>query len=282
MRRILVPTDFSDQARNAFEVAVAIAQKTGAAIKLLHVVDMPYSSYLFSATGDRVGGDGMEQVYMMKLLEATKHRMAELERAVPHQGVEVVQEVDADNVISKIRRVIRDDKVDLVVMGSKGASGMDEFLIGSNTEKVVRTAECPVLTVKGRLPHFEIRNIVLPSDFKREIGTAVEKFKYFQHVFGAKLHLVYINTPGAFESTSNLRLRMQTAAERYGLQNFTTNVYNDTIEENGILHFAEEIKADLVMMATHGRTGLSHLLSGSIAEDLVNHSDIPVLTFHLK
>ncbi|WP_299990969.1 universal stress protein [uncultured Pontibacter sp.] len=281
MRRILVPTDFSDQARNAFEVAVAIARQTGAAIKLLHVVEMPYS-YSFSATGDLVGGNGMEQVYMMKLLENTKYRMAELERSVEHEGVEVVQEVDADNVIRKIRRVINDDKVDLVVMGSKGASGMDEFLIGSNTEKVVRTAECPVLTVKGPIPNLQIRNIVLPSDFKREIGTAVEKFKYFQQMFGAKLHLVYINTPGAFESSSNLRARMQKAAERYGLQNFTINVYNDTIEEDGILHFAEETGADLVMMATHGRTGLSHLLSGSIAEDLVNHSDIPVLTFHLK
>jgi nucleotide-binding universal stress UspA family protein len=282
MRRILVPTDFSDQARNAFEVAVAIAQKTGAAIKLLHVVEMPGSSYAFSATGDLVGNNGMEQVYMMKLLENTRHRMAELEKTIKHEGVEVVQEVDADSVISKIRRVIREDKVDLVVMGSKGSSGMDEFLIGSNTEKVVRTAECPVLTVKGRVKNFEIRNIVLPSDFKREIGSAVEKFKYFQQVFGAKLHMVYINTPGAFESTSNLRQRMQKAADRYALENYTINVYNDTIEEDGILHFAEEIKADMVMMATHGRTGLSHLLSGSIAEDLVNHSDIPVLTFHLK
>ncbi|MHC2993038.1 hypothetical protein OB13_16170 [Pontibacter sp. HJ8] len=282
MRRILVPTDFSEQARNAFEVAVAIARKTGAAIKLLHVVEMPASSYSFSATGDLVGGNGMEQVYMMKLLESTKHQMAELERSVEHKGVEVVQEVDADSVISKIKRVIREDKVDLVVMGSKGASGMDEFLIGSNTEKVVRAADSPVLTVKARIPRLDFKNIVMASDFKREIGTAIEKFKYFQQVFGATLHLVYVNTPGAFESTAILRQRMQTAAERYGLQNFTINVYNDTIEEDGILHFAEEIRADLVMMATHGRTGLAHLLSGSIAEDLVNHSNIPVLTFHLK
>jgi nucleotide-binding universal stress UspA family protein len=282
MRRILVPTDFSDQARYAFEVAVAIARQTGAAIKLLHVVDMPYSYTSFNVTGEVSGSNGMEQVYMMKLLENTRRQMAELERSVEHAGVEVVQEVDADSIVRKIRRVINDDKVDLVVMGSKGASGMDEFLIGSNTEKVVRTADCPVLTVKGRVQDFKIKNIVLPSDFKREIGTAMEKFKYFQQLFGATLHLVYINTPGAFESSNNLRSRMQKAAERYGLHNFTINVYNDTIEEDGILHFAEETGADLVMMATHGRTGLSHLLSGSIAEDLVNHSDIPVLTFHLK
>lgn len=282
MRRILVPTDFSDQARNAFEVAVAIAQKTGAAIKLLHVVDVPQSYTPFSVTGDRFGGDEMDQVYMMKLLESTRHRMAELERSIQHEGVDVVQEVDTDNVIKKIRRVITEDQVDLVVMGSKGASGMDEFLIGSNTEKVVRTAECPVLTVKGRVENFKISNIVLPSDFKREIGTAMDKFKYFQKMFGAKLHLVYINTPGAFESNIVLRERMEAAVERYGLENYTINVYNDVIEENGILRFAEEMGADLIMMATHGRTGLARLLSGSIAEDLVNHTNIPALTFHLK
>lgn len=282
MKKILVPTDFSDQARYAFEVAVAIARQTGAGIKLLHVVEMPYSFTSFNVTGEMSGNDGMEQVYMMKLLENTRAQMQELESSVPHEGVEVVQEVDSSKIVSKIRQVIREDNVDLVVMGSKGASGMDEFLIGSNTEKVVRTAECPVLTVKSRMADFKINNIVLPSDFKREIGTAVEKFKYFQDFFRATLHLVYINTPGGFESTKVLHERMQKAAERYALQNFTVNVYNDIIEENGILHFANEVGADMVMMATHGRTGLAHLLSGSIAEDLVNHSAIPVLTFHLK
>jgi len=140
MKRILVPTDFSEEARNAFEVAVAIARRTGAAIKLLHVVEAPYVPD-FSATGDINTPDGMQQVYVLQLLEATKTRMIKLMGAVPHDGVEVVQEVDVDRPINKIKRTIQEDTVDLVVMGSKGSSGLDEFLIGSNTEKVVRTAD---------------------------------------------------------------------------------------------------------------------------------------------
>ncbi|MFD2245310.1 universal stress protein [Pontibacter ruber] len=281
MKRILVPTDFSEQALYAFEVAVAIARKTGAAIKLLHVVEMPYAPS-FSATGDLVSRDSIEQVYVLKLLESSRDEMQELLRTVEHNGVEVVQEVDVDRVNSKIRRVVREDQVDLVVMGSKGSSGMDEFLIGSNTEKVVRTADCPVLTVKRRQPNFDIKNIVLASDFKREIRTAIDKVKMFQDIFDATLHLVYINTPGAFESSNNIRNTMETAAQRYGLKNYTINVYNDVIEEDGIMHFAQDIDADMIMMPTHGRTGFSHLLSGSIAEDLVNHTSRPVLTFHLR
>ncbi|WP_242919655.1 universal stress protein [Pontibacter liquoris] len=281
MRRILVPVDFSDQSRYAFEVAVAIARKAGGAIKLLHIVEVTRTAN-FSATGDVLVGNNMDQLYTMQLLEMSKVQMKELRNAVNHSGVEVVEEVEVDRVINNIKQTIKEDKVDLVVMGSKGASGMDEFLIGSNTEKVVRVADCPVLTVKQRLPDFDVHEVVLASDFKRDMGPAVEKFKYFQNLYDARLHLVYINTPGAFEASGVLRNKLQEAAVRYGLRNYTINVYNDTIEEDGILHFAQDINADLIMMATHGRTGFAHLLSGSIAEDLVNHTNIPVLTLHLK
>ncbi|WP_266205007.1 universal stress protein [Pontibacter kalidii] len=283
MRRILVPTDFSEEARNAYEVAISIARRTGAAIKLLHVVETPYYSSSFSATGDvTTGSNGMEQVYMLRLLETTKRQMNELLRTVAHEGVEVVQEVDVDRPINKIRRTIKEDGVDLVVMGSKGSSGLDEFLIGSNTEKVVRTSECPVLTVKNRLQDFDPREIVLASDFRREIRGAMDRFKEIQQLFGARIHLVYINTPGAFESSANIQQKLEYTAQKYGLQNYTINVYNDVMEEDGILNFANDIRADMIMMATHGRTGLAHLLSGSIAEDLVNHTSIPVLTVQLK
>lgn len=280
MRRILVPTDFSEQAQYAFEVAVSIARKTGAAIKLLHVVDAPRSTS-FSATGDVIYNDNMEQLYMMRLLETTKSDMRRLIGKVEHSGVEVVQEVDVASIAGKIKRTIEADNVDLVVMGSKGSSGLDEFLIGSNTEKVVRIANCPVLTIKNRQQDFNPTEIVLASDFRREISKAMDAFKYIQQLFNARLHLVYINTPGAFESSSNLRSKLAHAAEKYGLHNFTINVYNDVLEEDGILHFAEDINADMIMMATHGRTGLAHLLSGSIAEDLVNHTSRPVLTFQI-
>ncbi len=280
MKRILVPTDFSEQAHYAFEVAVSIAKRTGAGIKLLHVVEVPRTAS-FSATGDMIYSDNMEQLYTMRLLEATKGRMRQLLQSVPHEGVTVVQAVDVDSIVGKVKSVVAEDNVDLIVMGSKGSSGMDEFLIGSNTEKVVRTATCPVLTIKRQQPDFDIREIVLASNFRREVGRAMDAFKYFQQLFDARLHLVYINTPGAFESSNNLRSKLAHAAEKYNLHNYTINIYNDTIEEDGILHFAEDINADMIMMATHGRTGLSHLLSGSIAEDLVNHTSRPVLTFHI-
>ena len=281
MKRILVPTDFSEEAFHALEVAISIARKTGAAIKLLNVVEMVPHMTSFTVTGEVLPPNNMDQVYTLQLLEATKRRMHDLIQKVDHQGVHIVQEIEVDRVISRIKHVIKDDNVDLVVMGSKGSSGLDEFLIGSNTEKVVRSATCPVLTIKRRMRDFDVQEIVLASNFRREVGKAMEHFKRFQELFGARVNLVYINTPGAFESSSNLKQKLEHVANKYGLRNYTINVYNDSVEEDGILHFAKDINADLIMMATHSRTGLAHLLSGSIAEDLVNHASRPVLTYQI-
>jgi nucleotide-binding universal stress UspA family protein len=75
---------------------------------------------------------------------------------------------------------------------------------------------------------------------------------------------------------------MQEFVNRYQLDNYQFTIYNDDSEEKGIIHFSEEVNADVIAVATHGRTGLSHLLSGSIAEDIVNHANRPVLTINLK
>ncbi|RAU81883.1 universal stress protein [Pontibacter arcticus] len=280
MRKILVPTDFSEESKNAYEVALAIARKINAEIVLLHTIEMPYNS-TFSTTGENTS-DGMEQVYMLHLLENVKRDMNKFKNAFPYEGLHVTEAVDVSRLHSKVNNLVQEQGIDLIVMGSKGASGLQEILIGSNTEKVVRTATCPVLTVKDRQQHFEPREIVVASDFKREIKGAMQRFKSLQEMFGAKLHLVYVNTPSAFENSLNLQQRLVQLAEDHNLQNYSVNIFNDVTEEDGILHFAYNIKADLIMMATHGRTGLSHLLSGSIAEDIVNHTTTPVLTFHLR
>lgn len=282
MKKILVPTDFSDQAQHAFEVALALARKTGAAIKMLHLVEIPHATTDFSATGDIISTNPMNHVYTLNLLEIARKRMAGLKDIAQQENIQVVEEVDTDDIHARIIRTIKEDQVDLVVMGSKGSSGLEEFFIGSNTEKVVREATCPVLTIKRKHPSFEVKNLVLASDFKKGIDTAFHQFKIFQELFQAQLHLVYINTPGDFEAVDNMKREMDVVARRIGFQNYTLNVYNDAVEEDGILNFARDIKADLIMMATHGRTGFARLLSGSIAEDLVNHTNLPVLTLHLS
>jgi K+-sensing histidine kinase KdpD len=167
-------------------------------------------------------------------------------------------------------------------MGTKGASGLQEFLVGSNTEKVVRQATCPVLSVRNVPPDFDMKEIVFASNFENDQLPAISQLKKIQELFGANIHMVYINVPNNFSNSRTIRMRMKEFVQKYQLTHYNFSIYDDNSEEEGIIHFAEEINADVIAVATHGRTGLSHLLSGSIAEDIVNHANRPVLTFNLK
>jgi len=91
-----------------------------------------------------------------------------------------------------------------------------------------------------------------------------------------------VNTPGDFQRDYVVKEYMEKFAKKLGLKNYTINIFNDITEEDGIIYFAESIDADLIAMATHGRTGFAHVLAGSIAEDVVGHAKRPVLTFVVK
>jgi len=94
--------------------------------------------------------------------------------------------------------------------------------------------------------------------------------------------LVIINTPNNFESTRESSKRIKNFANKYNIRHAVAEIYNSSSEEKGIVEFAEDINADMIAMSTHGNTGLKHFFSGSIAEDVVNHSKRPVWTFKVN
>ena len=125
-------------------------------------------------------------------------------------------------------------------------------------------------------------NIVYATNFGEHEERVVNAIKDIQSVFKSKIHLVWINTPNNFKSDVSNRPMLDDFASKHGLENFTTNVYNDIIAEDGIRHFADYIDADLIIMGTNSYTGVSRLIRGSVAEDMVNHAVRPVLTVTMK
>lgn len=198
------------------------------------------------------------------------------------EGLQIETKVKVGSPYESISQAISDDKADLLIMGTKGASGLEEIFIGSNTEKVVRHAKCPVITVKNKISLEAIRSIIFATDLGENQHRLISKLKEIQKILNAELHLLKVNTPSHFYTNRQLEEEFDKFIEVHELENFTTNVYNEATEEDGILYFAEEVGACMIAIGTHGRTGLLHLLSGSIAEDLVNHADIPVWTLSMK
>jgi nucleotide-binding universal stress UspA family protein len=281
MKKILVPTDFSTEADYALEVAAKIAAKTGAGIELLHVIeDLPHQT--FSPAGDYVPQDPMDKLFVRKLIERAHEQLHERMRNSKLEGIELTHEVKVGNVFKHLGQSIADEKVDLTVMGTKGASGLHEILVGSNTEKVVRYAKCPVLSVREKPLAFDLKNVVLAVNFEENYTAFVNTLKEWQKLFGFTLHVVHVNTPLNFDTTANIDEKMIRFSKKHQLQDYTFTIVNEYSYEGGIINFATKTKSDMIVMLTHGRKGLAYFLDGSITSSVVNHANIPVMSFKLN
>ncbi|ERM80959.1 universal stress protein [Rhodonellum psychrophilum GCM71 = DSM 17998] len=281
MKTILVPYDFSKDAENAFDFARGLAAKTKHHLKLVHVIEIPTAHSLGTMGGAETGYE-MNQIFVLELVEKRKKQMSELEAMYKNLGFSFSTKLVFGNPYAGISKEIAEIGADLVVMGSRGSSGLEELLIGSNTEKVVRHATCPVITIKDKRDPDNIKKIVFASDFQESSKKVVTKLKKLQEVLQAELFLVKINTPSMFENSRESLKNIHAFISENELQNVSVEIFNSSSEEEGIIEYAEDIDADMIALATHGRTGFLHLLSGSIAEDVVNHAQRPVWTMKVK
>ena len=282
MKTILVPTDFSSAAQAATDVAATIALKEQARLILLHAVELPVSGS-FNVEGEVLTTDNWEEkIYSLKVIESAKQKLERLSADLNARPVDATHRLRLGSPFAGISEILTNETVDLVVMGTQGHSKLEEMLIGSNTEKVVRHAKCPVLTVHQALIRKEFKNIVYATN----LGAGEEAFAKVaiktREMYNGRIHLVRINTPSNFVSDVNVKKDMEAFVKKVNLTDYTLNTFNHYNEEEGIIHFAQHIGADLIALSTHGRTGLAHVVAGSIAEDLANHSVIPVLTYVTK
>ena len=276
MKKILVPVDFSKPAENALRVAAELARKNNAELYVLHVVEM--AETLFGTEQFNVNDEQI--VFFMKM---AKKRFAKFLDKPYLKSLNVIESVEVGSPTMSINELQENKNIDLLVMGSNGASGLDEILIGSNTEKVVRHSKVPVLVVKQELEKLEINNIVFASNFEEENLHAFQKAKTFADSFDAKLHLLYVNLPGnQFYSSQEITQQIKDFLDKANMSDFNNiRIYNDYTIELGVINGAKSLKADIIAMPTHGRKGLSHFFNGSIGEDVVNHSTLPVITFKI-
>ena len=279
MKKILVPTDFSEPANWAMDVAIEMASRAKAEITLLHVIEQG-SKESFNVEG-QIDYDSHweDKIFTLKLIERSNAQLAASAALIADAGVSVKKVVRLGNPFHGINATIRSLTPDLVIMGTSSHSKTEEIFIGSNAQKIVRLSQCPVLTVHRKPRVGEFKSIVYATSLSESEKAFSSVISTIQALNNAQLHIVRINTPLNFRPDTEVKRMMENFARQARLKNFTLNIFNDMTEEAGILHFASAIEADLIGMATHGRSGFGQLIAGSIAEDVVNHATHPVLTY---
>jgi nucleotide-binding universal stress UspA family protein len=281
MKKILVPVDFSKTSIIALDTAFDIAKKAGSEILLLHVVEEPGNDS-FNASGQINVGDWEDRLFTYRLIEKSKKQLEKLVLDVKYKDVKLEGTIRVGNAFHGMTTIISEQKVDLVIMGTKGTNSLSEMIIGTNTERVVRHAKVPVLTVQKKPAKGDFKNIVYATSMAGDEEVFSRIVKRAQQIYGSNIHLVRINTPSDFQKDQAVREYMEKFAKKLQLKNFTINIYNDFSTEEGIVRFADYVNADMIAMATHGRTGFAHVIAGSVAEEVVTHSKRPVLTFVVR
>lgn len=277
MKKILVPCDFSESAIQAYEFAMSMAARANAEVYVLKVIDLPF----FYETTFGTTPQYFDSSIYKDLEEEAKINFEKLKDK--HDRKELVSfSVLRGAVTFVIRQFAEEHNIDLIVMGTRGTSGFQEYWIGSNTEKVVRYSSVPVLAIRKSFDIDKIKNIVFPITPRLDQSDLIARIKELQTFFSAKLHVLLVNTPSNMLRTKDEMDLMDDFARHYKLSNYSLNTRNDFNEQDGIINFVHEIKADMIAMATHGRAGLAHLVMGSVTEDVVNHIDCPIWTYRIK
>ncbi|MCF2444090.1 universal stress protein [Dyadobacter sp. CY345] len=265
MKRILVPCNFSSQVETAFKFALEIAAVREAQIIVLTVLKEFDSNKLNEAENLKFQITENENRFKILLEKQAMNR------------VKVTHLLRSGKITPLILSIIDEEEIDLVIMGTHGSRGWDEFFMGSNIEKIVRTSPVPVFAVKNSTSIRSVHNIVFPVSLNPGNGSLVEKVKDLQKLFRARIHLLRINT-GTSKKDSGTLQKLAEFAERNTLSNFTVNVRSSEDVKHGIIDFAREINADMITMATHGNRDLNHLYAPSIAADVVNHAGLLIWT----
>lgn len=279
MKTIIVPTDFSKHSENALRTAASIAKNHNAKLLVVHMAGMKDTLLT-----KEQASSALESVFYIKLAEK---QFEEFLNKPYLENIEVHQVIKKHKNFSELNDVASENNASLIVMSSHGSSGLEEILIGSNTEKVVRSSDIPVLVIKQFISDFKINIGVFASDFSVDSIEAYGKAQKFFADFNATMRLVYVNTPSKnFKSSKEIDARLFQFFEALGVKDPTkqlidVDIISDYTVEEGIFTYSQLLDADIITIPTHGRKGIAHFLRGSISEDVANHSILPVLTIKM-
>lgn len=275
MYKILVPVDFSKKSDSAVKMSAQIGKKIKSEIHLLHLVELP------SGIVDMGAGSNFSIPASMMYLRKVKEKIIHLKNTFFDSDHIIKYSIKFENPFEGITNYATKNDANLIVMGSKGVSDFEEMIIGSNTEKVVRTSNIPVIVVKTDTNKFKFKKLVFASNYDEENKVAFSDFLAFAKKFNSQIHLLKINTISNFESSYETHKKIKNFIQDFNLKRKTITIYNDISVVKGIINFAKDIDADIIAITTHGRSGLSSLFNGSIAKSVSKNVLRTVITFKI-
>lgn len=280
MKKILIPTDLSDVSMKALDVAARMAKKTNGDLHLVNFYEHPYGK-TFTATGDmELKASDEEHLFTVQLLRKNYNTLTEIARNYASKGVDVTFSIEDESFEDGVLKYIKNNKIDLVVMGTTGEETTKEFFTGNHAQRIVESAPCPVISVRADDFMGDLSKIVLGVDFQKDHQDNYLKASgYLNDVaaaLNAKVHLVHVG-----ENTNGDATRLEEFAKNYGLLNYEIATIKNEDEKTGLLDYGHKINAGFIALLTHADGGLFRIFQSSTSEEMTKESNLPVLTINL-
>ncbi len=281
MKKILVPTNFTEYANNALHLALSLAEKSDqdVVVQLLHVIN-PEKFYTITEDGDYMDASKDEN-YRQHLVEKAGEKLEEMIENT--QSQKLTASVETGDIQTIVSEYVERESIDLLVTGAHETSIYEELLFVSNIDKIIHAVSCPVLTITKKAENFKADNVIFATDLKADLSPMMPQLKEFQRLFGSTIHLVYINTPNDFLNNRRINDMKETYIESQGFQDYTFTIYNDFTVETGITNFAQDVDADIIALPSHHfNSMLDEVSTNRISDIVIDEAKRPVLTFSVQ
>ena len=269
MKTILVPTDFSDSAKNAINYAAELAKLTKAKLILFHVFHIPAvpSDVPFVMPLDEIEKDTLKALTKIKKNILFKHG----------SELNIVCKTKLGFAVDEINEITKEENVDLIVMGVRGAGYLTEKLIGSITTTLIRKAKRPVLAINDKVTFKSIKKIVLACDYQNIDSKSMEPLKEFIKLFKSQLYILNVSSEGELISPIKKTVGGTQLVHSFeGLNHSFNFVENEDIVE-GINEFVDEHSADLIVMVPRKHTFFENIFQERNTKRMAFHTHIPLL-----
>ncbi len=281
LKKILVPTDFSELSLNAIDYAIILAKKEQAEINLVHISE---EMLIYPISGEAYMLSGNMMLYEDELKKVKKEQLDKIAAQYVSSGVKFNTILRSGRSHPEIVKIVKEEDIDMIVMSTHGVSGVREFIIGSNAVRVISEAPCPVLSVQKKLNTIDnniFKRILLQF---RDQPHSREKVDYgikLAQWFDSTLIVLGIDDTNTDEGRRRLTAhaeQIKTIATDLGVK-VQTEVRGSGSVSKLILDYAEECEADLIMvMSDMDKSNISEYVMGPVAQRLVNRSKIPVIS----
>ncbi len=263
---VLFPTDFSEESKNALPFAIDLCKRIKGTLKVINTYDLPYSENSFNAT---------------KLLESVhknaEHNMKHFEKDLVNLDVPFSTKVLMGNPVRIIKEKAKESKIAYVVMGTKGSSGIEEILIGSNAASVIEATEVPVLVIPPQATFGTLKKMLYCSELKASESTkTLQHLASFAQIYGLHIDIMHIQGESA---EANGRAIIEEALT--GVSHSYT-IVKEQEKEEAILQHAIDTKADIIASMTKKYGFFEGLFHSSLTKQLAFHTTMPLLALHQK